>query len=537
MLNGELSLNHAVQTEGKRLMAKYRPVFEAISNAPTFSHADCEFTPSHAFQLGQQFDMCYDFDKFIREDASVSASASDLGMLPKTAIDLIATQYAISIAPLFASMQTLKERQGLVYFKKLIASGMINSFPYTTDADPDSNGLGAGFGPQARGGTSPGSQLIDARKGWVGGAMDYVTEQVSSEDISAAISGTTLNTQVRMFPIRRNIPVRVTATNGTAFEEGTFLNVDGSNERSAPLMTSTGWATGSVNFKNGIIDLKFNGFMPTEVKVSYMQDFESAADIPIIETSLTSMMVMSEIMALKQSISTMKAFEYSQRFGRDADSETLMDLAGVMADVESRRIVSSYVNMANVIESDSSLASQPLEFDITAPAGQSEYEYRQGFRYILVDADAVVNQNSGRGAANRYMVGHKMGTFISSLPKFEAAAANIAVGSHLLGYYDGKPVVRTRYMTNLKAPANAQGNYVAGRVDPNNALIAAYLNPQSPWDAPMVEATYMPVFVTQVSQYGHNPFQNQRAIATCKAFCEVVPYYVKCAALYNSALA
>jgi hypothetical protein len=191
--------------------------------------------------------------------------------------------------------------------------------------------------------------------------------------------------------------------------------------------------------------------------------------------------------------------------------------------------------MANIIEAEPSLESQPLEYDLTAPAGQSEYEYRQGFRYLLVDADMVVNLNSGRGAANRYMVGHKVGTLISSLPEFEAAAANIVVGSHLLGYYDGKPVVRTRYMQGLRAPVGGKGNYAGGRVDPSNALIASYLNPNSPWDAPMVEATYMPVFVTQVSQYGYNPLQNQRAIATCKAFCEVVPYYVKCAALYNSA--
>jgi len=162
-----------------------------------------------------------------------------------------------------------------------------------------------------------------------------------------------------------------------------------------------------------------------------------------------------------------------------------------------------------------------IRFSLDTPAGQSDYEYRQGFRYPLVTADSEINLNCGRGAANRYIAGHKACEFISSLPKFEAAPANLAVGPHVFGYYDGKPVIRTTYMNGFRDPKSG------ANVHPSNVIIAGYLNPQSPFDAPLVEATYMPVFITNTMQFGHNPLQNMRAIATWKAFKNVVPHYVK----------
>jgi len=351
--------------------------------------------------------------------------------------------------------------------------------------------------------------------------MQYATEQVMGE-VLEGISGTTIDTQVKMFPIRGNVPVRITYVNGTTVHEGTFMNRGGGSDNVGVLMSSDGFWTGTIEFSTGHINVTATSALTGgTVTVNYMQDFETAADIPVIEMTLSSTDVMAEALALKQNISTLKAFQFSQRFGRVAEDDALMDLAGTMADVESRRIIAGYVQMANWIERQEFSMDRTIRFDLSTPAGQSEYEYRQGFRYPLVTADSEINLNCGRGAANRYLAGHKGCEFISSLPKFEAAPANYAIGPHVYGYYDGKPVIRNTYMRGFRDPETGES------IHPSNMIIAGYLNPQSPFDAPIVEATYMPVFITNTMQVGHNLLQNKRAIATWKAFKNTVPHYVK----------
>lgn len=541
----DLTLNQKFENESRILRKKYDSIYEEVAKADNFARSGRAFSRMDAYNLGKQFEMYKQYEAYVNE----TASASDLGMLPKVATDLIAATYAISVAPLLASMQTIPEQQGIIYFKKVSAAGMINQFPYTTNYALNAANQTSPFGPQSRGGLNPGDSLVEAKRGWVGDAMEYATEQVMEEqlwadastggtDTGAASAGTTT---VKMFPIRSNVPVRIVVrpATGTA-HEGVFLNPEGGSNNIGVLMSSDGFFTGTINYSTGAITINWLGNAPVatdRVTVSYMQDFETAADIPVIEMTLSSTDVMAEVLALKQNISTLKAFQFSQRFGRVAEDDALMDLAGTMADVESRRIIAGYVQMANWIERQAFSGGRPITFDLRTPTGQSDYEYRQGFRYPLVTVDSEINLNCGRGAANRYIAGHKACEFISSLPKFEAAPANLAVGPHVFGYYDGKPVIRTTYLRGLLTPTfdSVTGNisgYTA--VDPSNAIVASYLNPQSPFDAPIVEATYMPVFITNTMQFGHNPLQNMRAIASWKAFKNVVPHYVKSMSLFRS---
>lgn len=538
------TLNQKFEGESKALVRKYDRIFEEVAKADNFAKSGRAFTKMDAYNLGKQFEMYKQYEQYVNE----TSSAADLGMLPKVATDLIAATYAISVAPLLASMQTIPEQQGIIYFKKVSAAGMINQFPYTTN-----DALGEGFGPQARGtqwvrnpaytpggaepqwiqqAVTPGTSLVEAKRGWVGDAMEYATEQVMGEVLTDPSTGNPLTasgqTTVKMFPIRGNVPVRIVATaaDSSLVAEGVFLNQGGGSSNVGNLMSSNGILQGTITYSTGAIDLTVAGGAPiAQITVSYMQDFETAADIPVIEMTLSSTDVIAEVLALKQNISTLKAFQFSQRFGRVAEDDALMDLAGTMADVESRRIIAGYVQMANWIERQDFSGGRPLNFSLTTPAGLSDYEYRQGFRYPMVTVDSEINLNCGRGAANRYIAGHKACEFISSLPKFEAAPANLAVGPHVFGYYDGKPIIRTTYLRGVNSYAN--DGTLEGVADPSNVVIASYLNPQSPFDAPIVEATYMPVFITNTMQFGHNPLQNMRAIASWKAFKNVVPHYTK----------
>lgn len=521
----EVSANQQFENEARRIVKRWTPVFEDIARAPNFSKTGRNFTKMDAYNLGKQFEMYKAYERYCYE----TASASDLGMLPKVATDLIAATYAISIAPLLASMQTIAEQQGIVYFKKVSAQGMINAFPY----DP-ANAIG-------RGNLMPGDPIFEAKRGIVGDPMDYASEQVTNERLfvnettgQTVFSGTTNGDSARMFPIRSNQQVLLVMTraNGTR-ELGQFVNLEGGNNRIGILMSSNGYWTGKIDFQTGELELTIPNNPPQandRIEISYMQDFETAADIPVIEMTLSSTDVVAEVLALKQNISTLKAFQFSQRFGRVAEDDALMDLAGTMADVESRRIIAGYTQMANWIERQAFSADRPIQFNINTPRGLSDYEYRQGFRYPLVTLDSEINLNCGRGAANRYIAGHKACEFIAALPKFVSAPANLAVGPHVFGYYDGKPVIRTTYLKGVIDPKTGRP------ADASNVIIGAYLNPQSPFDAPIVEATYMPVFVTNTMQFGHNPFQNMRAIATWKAFKNVVPHYVKSIILKDTPL-
>jgi hypothetical protein len=512
------SINMTFERESQALIRKWDKMFEGVAKAPNFAKSGRSFTRMDAYNLGKQFEMYKAYENYCIHE---TASASDLGMLPKVATDLIAATYAISIAPLLTSMQTIPEQQGIVYFKKVSAMGMINEFPYNP------------ANAQSRGELNPGDPIVTAKRGWVGDPMDYASEQVSNERIFVGASGNTEfagtsdGDSVKMFPIRSNVPVRIVLTRANGTQQfGQFVNMEGGSSRFGTLMSSDGYWTGNIDFSNGQIELNIVGSAPAPqaadiITVSYMQDFETAADIPVIEMTLSSTDVIAEVLALKQNISTLKAFQFKQRFGRVAEDDALMDLAGTMADVESRRIIAGYVQMANWIERQSFSADRPIQFNLNTPFGQSDYEYRQGFRYLLSNADSEINLNCGRGAANRYIAGHKACEFIAALPKFVAAPANLAVGPHVFGYYDGKPVIRTTYLRGLVDPVNG------GYADASNVIIATYLNPQSPFDAPMVSGTYMPVFITNTMQFGHNPFQNMRAIATWKAFKNVVPHYVK----------
>lgn len=449
------------------LTNKYEDLFSEVSTSFNFKHESREFTRFDAYQLGTMIESYKQYESYVNENAS----ASDLGTLPSVAVDLIAVSYALSVAPLLASIQTLGEQQGIIYFKQVSAV-------------------------DTRRNITAGDIFAEAKVGIVNSLDEYGAEFVEGEDLGDTGAATTsYSLTLANVPIRSNIPVTITIA---ATTPGTITGtvVDG-------VVLSSGGMTGTLNYTTGALELELT-VAPgntTPILVSYHQDFEKADDVPEIEMTLTSTDTIAEVLALKQKISTLKAFQFNKRFGRIAEDEALQDLAGAMADIESRKVIKKFNEIVTA-------NANSLTFDATIPTGVSEYEHRQAFKYVLSRADSQINRNAGRGYANRYIAGHGACEYIASLPKFVRATNNIAVGPHVFGYLDGVPVVRTVYVADSK-------------------VIGLYLNPQSPFEAPVVCATYMPVFITSTMQVGENPLQNQRAIASWKAFKSVVPQFVQ----------
>jgi len=454
----------------ERYMRKYEEEFDQVAQTPAFqSHegfAGREFTRYDAYQLGKQLEAYSMYEMFCRENAS----ASELGQLPNIAMDLISTSYAISVAPLLSSIQTLGEEKGIIYFKQVKA----------VDSRID---------------RTAGDVFANATEGIKNGLNKYGAEYVENEVAGKTASGTTTyNLTLDNIPIRSNHEVVITI----AKTSGTIIGrvIDGE-------ILSNGSMTGTLSYTTGDLKLVL-AEDPGEAKdilVSYYQDFEKSDDIPEIMMELTSTDIAAVVLALKMKISTMKAFQFNNRFGKVAEDDALQDLAGAMADIESREVIRKLSALADI-------TGNTLTFSKDVPEGISEYEHRQAFRYVLGAADSNINYNAGRGYANRYVAGHIACQYLASLPKFVRTTENIAVGPHVFGYLEGVPVIRTKYI-------------------PTNDIICSYLNPISPFEAPVVTGTYMPIFITSTMQVGENPLQNQRAIASWKGFKGVVSQFVQ----------
>ena len=96
--------------------ARYSKQFEALAKSPSFKGT---LSATARYNLGQQMDNYKRYESYVNENSS----ASSLGVLPRVALDLISATYALSIAPQLASVQTLDESQGLIYFKKTFTHG------------------------------------------------------------------------------------------------------------------------------------------------------------------------------------------------------------------------------------------------------------------------------------------------------------------------------------------------------------------------------------------------------------------------------
>ena len=138
-------------------------------------------------------------------------------------------------------------------------------------------------------------------------------------------------------------------------------------------------------------------------------------------------------------------------------------------------------------------------------------EHRISFLYAIQEASAAIGSRAGKGYANKLVAGYVACQYIASLPGFTPAPQTNLVGPHVYGTLKNEGITVIRSNT-IVAP---------------NEVIAAYSSDNSPFEAPVVCATYMPVFLTDTMPVADNPFQTQRAIASWKAIEPVVGEFVQ----------
>jgi len=496
----EQKLMSEMDVKSRLYSQKYESKFRSISeNSRNFGKFR-KFSRFDAVTLGNMFERFKSYERYCRENGS----ASGLGSLPAVALDLVSAVYGTSIAPIISSMQDLPDESGLVYFKKAVAQGIAGGV-YK--------------------GTSPGDQTMNAKQGWVyenrttvgtNGVAGSIGEYLSAlgrlqvnitagqtTDITGNFGGGVV--------LRTNMPINVVDSTGTftgIFLNGQFLNNKG--------------LTGTVNYNTG--DFTITGLVAatfpaaTVLTFTYNVDFEKSDTLPQVEFQLDTKTVFAEVLALGEQLGTLKAFQFNQRFGRVADDEVLQDLTGHMAAAESNKAIAAALKLivnSNVFSLTATTPSatgdpdgQTINWYKQRPTTNaiSEFEHRQSFRYALATADSVINVRAGRGFVNRYIAGNTAVEYFRSLNGWTPEVPNTGIGAYVYGYLDGIPVIRASQRDG---------------VDPNT-VIGLYVNPSSPFEAPIVTATFMPIFFTNTILSSNNPLQGQKAVAAWKAFEPVV---------------
>jgi len=495
--------------------ARYSKQFEALAKSPSFKGT---LSKNAMYNLGMQMDNYKRYESYVNENSS----ASSLGVLPRVALDLISATYALSIAPQLASVQTLEESQGLIYFKKTFTHG----YPLTAqnglptlpedrwmDADGKLDGESTFAGAwkkwydsrprPATDGTTPLSPdtlaaknfdaiTFNALKGWQASPTSYMSERqfVIAADGSARIKYGIGN-------LRWNVPINVRLVDASGNVE------DSVGVCAGPGQLPTFYGKVAVTAAQDGADIVLTIPQGYQGGVTYDVDFEKAPDVPAIEYSLDSKIVSAEIIGLKENLGTFKSFQFNKRFGKAASDEVLADLTGHMAMAESEKILNAYRMSAN--------KWKPITWNLNKTAGISEFEHRQSFLYAIQAASAAIGSRAGKGHANKLVAGYVAAQYIASLPGFRLAPQTNLVGPHVYGTLENEGITVIR-SNAVVAP---------------NEVIAAYSSDNSPFEAPVVCATYMPVFLTDTMPVADNPFQTQRAIASWKAIEPVVSEFVQ----------
>lgn len=519
-----LAAKHSRQLESYD--RRYAEQFEALAKSQSYKGG---LDDNARFVLGSNLDA---YKRYESDLVSGGSSASSLGKLPSIAVDLISATYGLTVAPQLASMQNIDECQGIIYFKQVFTHGYpftatdgLNALPNNGWMDADGNepgtklngmwktwhdhrGAPTGSEGASSAGTLPAEDIsaknfdaitFSALKGWMSSPTAYMSERqfakVSEGMVTLAnVIGNT----------RWNIPMDVRLVN----EDGDTVDLKGVCEGPGTLPQFYGNGITTEVVPNGndltlIFDGKIKGKDIIGGAVAYDVDFEKAPDVPTIESATTSTFVTAHIFGVKELQGDFKSYQFQKRFGKSAEDDMVADLSGHLAMAESEKVIGALKKAANS-------NGKPLTWSVNCPVGIAEAQHRKSLLFTINAGSSIIGSRTGRGRINKIVAGYAACEYIAALDGFRQAPAQNGIGPHVFGTLENEGITVIRSNT-VVAP---------------NEILGCYLNPNSPYEAAVVDATYMPAFITDTIKVANNPFQNMRAIAAWKAIETVVPQFV-----------
>lgn len=455
-------LNEEMKVEADRLYGKYRKhinLLESSLLAKTRS-----ITPYDVYVLGKQLES---FDFYVKL-CETNGNAGQLGTIPSIGLDVISVSYGTSIMPAIASVQTIDEAQGYIYMKNVT-------------------------GQATRGNITKGDVIRDPRN--IGKTpQGYASNQMRNENCGAIAS----QAETAAVEVAGNLSV------APVMPQSIHMSLRDASAEQFATDIKTGdiegkivgmGITGTINYETGAFKVKVTGAVAadTELIASYRTNFEITDDIPTIQTDYQTKQVQAQVFALKTTMGMLQSFTMKKRFGLIAEDEAARDLIGAV----NSEIGGEAVRTLAAISPD---ANDPIKFDRVPKAGVSAFEHKQTFKDVLALADQRINSRAGRGMASSYVAGSVACSLIQTLPGFKLLTDGTTVGPHIFGTIDGKTVVRVPEEATL----------------PSNQVVASWKS-QSPFEASLVVASYMPLVITSTLPNGMNPLQSQRAAAVWAA--------------------
>jgi len=344
------------------------------------------------YSIGRQLEMYEEYQSFCENRGSVA----DLGAIPSMALDVITASQASAVLPLIASVQPINEEQGIIYYKKIVATDTAGGF----QAGETINHAFDGEQIKYSGSYGAGRQSVVADK-----TADTVKEYAGTLAV----------------PVRPNtVEITVAGTPFKAFDRDGSLMGNG--------------VYGTFNYANGTFELKFseNPGADHDIHITFDADVELQDDLPGIAGGMESTDIRAEVFALKSETGLLQEFSFSKRFGKMADDEVAKDLTSEMTRIlNTAGIQRLYRNARGV----STWYKRP-------PSHISYAEHKLTFVDAVATAEAVLTTNAGRGTISRMIAGSIAATTLRTLPGFRPVEGGLNHQVGLYGYLDGVPVIR-----------------------------------------------------------------------------------------------
>lgn len=465
------------EREADQALKKYPDYVNVFESHCQKAKAGVPLTTHDIAVFGRQLDIWEQYSNFCESNGTLG----ELGTMPNIALDVVAAVQTQNILPLISSSQTIDELQGTVYAKQL-----------TMVKGANANGVGSN-------GVAPGTVLNDTlngqrvhNPGFGGGRLVY-TDGAPAFTTAAGAATYTLNLQANVLP--GTLHLQLTAANGQV----TKIMDDGEGQ-----VLSTRGVSGTINYATGTIVLNFDTVLADGLKaVGYIDvNVEQEPNMVTVATGYRGIPITAEFFGLKTEAGLLSNFAFSKRWGRSADDEQAQDLTNELVNTLNA------AGIQRIVQGSQSTAGVVSKWIYTPPTGVSVTEHKLSFIDTLAEAESNLSKQAGRGVVNRMLCGRSAAARLRGMPDFEPVAAGSQSQVGLYGYLGGIPVIRG-----------------VESVIPDNAIKGLYMG-TSAYDAPMVNATYLPVFVTSTLQAGENPLRNQRAVGTMLGLKVVVDRYI-----------
>lgn len=389
-------------------------------------------------------------------------------------VDVITASYGQSPLGVCASLQSIDEERGTVYYKQVKAA-------------------------DTRGNVTADQVTMDSKAAVEVAPRRYANSCIEDEVVGTTQYGTnSYSTTLSYLPIRPfTVDVKVT------FSGTTFTATDSKGDGYLHGYD----VQGTINYTTGEITVELDTIHEDDVTIyaSYAQDMEDADDIPQIYFELTTESVEACVWALKETIGLAAAYALRRRFGIIAEDELAQDLVTALNAEQMNQLIYQLSTIHSSWDSSNSTT-----WSNTSPSGVSYFEHKQSLKDYIARAEGLILGMAGRGMITTMIAGRNACSILGTLPGFTKISDATMQGPHIYGTLDGVTIVRVPNSSILNA----------------NHILCLYKDNTSPFVAPAVVATYMPLVVTTALPTGQNPLLNQKAAAVWAGIKSLVGNFV-----------